>query len=214
MHRSFRGLPPARSTSPSREGRTPARLPTPIRSYHQLMNSRTDEALRRLDEQHEILRRAVDSVPPERRELKPAPDRWSVAEILEHIAIVERRLEKLFASRIAEASASGRDIDQASLPDLHPWDWRRTLDRSRRVIAGEAVRPTGTLDFDSAWAAAEQSYASFCRTVAASDGIPLGQMIYPHPVFGPMNLYGWVDFVAGHEGRHALQIEELGSLAG
>jgi hypothetical protein len=33
--------------------------------------------------------------------------------------------------------------------------------------------------------------------------------VQPHPVFGPMNLHGWIEFVAGHEARHAAQIREV-----
>jgi hypothetical protein len=173
------------------------------------MHSRTQSLLQYLDEQHELLRRAVESVPQAWRERTPSEERWSVAEILEHIAIAEVRIEQLFASKVAEARAAGLGAEQISLPDLSPWDRSRALDRSRRVTSGEAVRPTGTLDAAAAWAAVERSFQSFRRTVAASDGVPLGQIVQPHPVFGPMNLYGWAEFVAGHEARHAAQILEL-----
>jgi hypothetical protein len=31
----------------------------------------------------------------------------------------------------------------------------------------------------------------------------------PHPVFGPLNLKQWVEFVGQHEKRHLAQIEEI-----
>lgn len=158
-----------------------------------------------------MLERAVESVPRELRNVKPAPDGWSVAEILEHVGLVEGRLEKLFASKVAEARAAGLGAEQASLPDLHPWDRSRVLDRSRAVTAGEAVRPTGKLDPDAAWLAVERAFEAFRETVRASDGVPLGRIVQPHPVFGPMNLYGWAEFVGGHEARHAAQIIDLRS---
>lgn len=177
------------------------------------MQSRTEELLRYLDDEHKILRRAVDLIPPDQRDIKPSPDRWSVAEILEHLALVETRLEKLFASKVAEARASGLGPEQASLPDLYPFDRTRVLDRSRAVTAGEAVRPTGRMDAATAWAAVERSFAAFRETVRASDGVPLGRFVHPHPAFGPITLYGWVEFVAGHEARHAAQIAEIATVA-
>lgn len=175
------------------------------------MHSRLAELLDHLEEQHGVLERAVESVPRELRNAKSAADRWSVAEILEHIALVEVRLEKLFAAKVAEARAAGLGAGDSSLPELHPWDRSRVLDRSRVVSASEAVRPTGQLDADAAWIAVERSYEFFCRAVRASDDVPLSQIVHPHPVFGPMNLYGWAEFVAGHEARHAAQIIELRS---
>jgi uncharacterized damage-inducible protein DinB len=172
------------------------------------MHSRTEDLLSYLEAQHESLRRAVESLPLERRTIRPSPDRWSVAEILEHVAIVEARLEKLFASKVAEARALVGP-EEAALPDLHPWDRTRVLDRSYSVTAAEAVRPRGQLDPQAAWLAAEGAYQSFREAVRASDGVPLGRIVQPHPVFGPMNLHGWVEFVAGHEARHAAQILEM-----
>lgn len=171
------------------------------------MNARTEALLRYLEEQHDVLRRAVESVPPERATKRPARDRWSAAEILEHIAIVESRIEKLFTSKVAE-SRPASETHEASLSGQRAWDRRWVLNRSRPVTANPAVHPTGKLSFADAWAAAERSYESFCAAVAASDGAPLGSIVHPHPVFGPLNLHSWVEFVAGHEARHAAQIRE------
>ena len=32
-------------------------------------------------------------------------------------------------------------------------------------------------------------------------------MLYPHPTFGPLNLYQWLAFVGIHQSRHRRQIE-------
>ncbi len=43
-----------------------------------------------------------------------------------------------------------------------------------------------------------------------ADGLALGNFSYPHPMFGPLDLYQWLVFVGLHESRHACQIRELG----
>jgi hypothetical protein len=32
---------------------------------------------------------------------------------------------------------------------------------------------------------------------------------YPHPAFGPLNLYEWLAFIGIHEARHLRQVEAL-----
>ena len=44
------------------------------------------------------LRAAVDVVPESKRTTRSAPDRWSVAEILEHVAIVNSRIAAMIVT--------------------------------------------------------------------------------------------------------------------
>ena len=173
------------------------------------MHPRTEELLRHLDTQHERLRAAVDSIPRERREVKPSPDRWSVAEVLEHLSIVETRIERVFSKRLAEARGVGLGRERETSPVVATIDMDRVLDRTRRITAAEAAIPTGKLDADAAWAAAERARNTLCDAVRDADGLALGEVIHPHPVLGPINLYQWIAFVGGHEARHAAQVIEL-----
>jgi len=42
--------------------------------------------------------------------------------------------------------------------------------------------------------------------VEAVDG---ASATYPHPAFGPLNLYQWLAFVGAHEARHLRQLERV-----
>jgi hypothetical protein len=176
------------------------------------MHPRTQELLRHLDTQHDRLRAAVESVPRARREAKPSAERWSVAEVLEHLSIVETRIERVFTKRLAEARAAGLGPERDATPVVGTIDMDRVLDRTRRITAAEAALPTGKLDADAAWAAVERARDTLCNAVRDSDGLALADVIHPHPVFGPINLYQWVAFVGGHEARHAAQVMELREL--
>ena len=177
------------------------------------MHPRTEELLRHLDTQHERLRKAVESVPRERRERKPSPERWSVAEVIEHLSIVERRIERVFSAKLAEARAAGRvEVERDQSPVVGTIDMDRVLDRTRRITAVEAALPSGNLDAEAAWSALETARNSLRDAVCSADGLALGEIVQPHPVLGPINLYQWVAFVGGHEARHAAQVMELREL--
>ncbi len=59
------------------------------------MHSRIAEALDYLDTERADLQAAVDLVPTKLRERAPASDRWSVAQVLQHLTLIESRIVPL-----------------------------------------------------------------------------------------------------------------------
>jgi len=173
------------------------------------MHPRTKELLDHLDKQHGRLRRAVEDVPRAQREVKPSPERWSVAEVVEHLSIVETRIGHVFMVKLTEARAAGLGKERDASPVVGTIDMDRLLDRTRRITAAEAALPTGKLDCEAAWAAHERAREAICSSVRSADGLALGEVMHPHPVLGTINLYQWIAFVGGHEARHTAQIIEL-----
>lgn len=175
------------------------------------MNPRTAKLFEHLDHHRANLRTAVSGIPPELRSQRPAPERWSVIELLEHLNLVERRLTFLFNQWVAEARAQG-------LPPEDEADFELTesleviLNRGYQVTASEAVRPRGEIDEAAAWAALEEARENLKATVLGFEGLPLGGVVRPHPALGPLNFYQWVEFVGWHEARHTAQICENGVL--
>jgi hypothetical protein len=175
------------------------------------MHPRTKELLAQLDEDREALRTAVDEVPAALRERRASPDAWSVAEVLEHLTLIENRILPFLVQGIGELRSRNAAPDSETSSVLGGIDRALVLDRSRRITAGEGVRPRGELDAASAWAALESARRSFREAVASSDGLPLREVTRKHPVLGPIDLYQWILFVAVHEARHTAQIREIGA---
>ncbi len=88
------------------------------------MHPRSEEVLNYIDKTRTELRAAVDSVPSDARNQKPAPDQWSVAQVLDHIAIVHSRVATAIGKWIAEAQA----------------DWSRPRDFKRLVAQHNSSR--------------------------------------------------------------------------
>ena len=74
--------------------------------------------LARLEQSRAALREAIARVPPHQRDQPPASDRWSVAGVLEHLALVDERSTGILGSKIAEARAAlpPEEGDPALLP--------------------------------------------------------------------------------------------------
>lgn len=172
------------------------------------MHPRIREVLTYLDAQRALLERAVAAVPPELRARRPSPERWSVAEVLEHVALVESQVNWLIATRLDAARAAGLGPEQDTDPVLPTFDLSRALDRSRPLEAGESTQPRAGLDASMAEAALTHARESLRATILSADGLALTQLSAPNPVLGPLNAYQWVLFIGAHEARHAEQIQE------
>ena len=136
---------------------------------------------------------------------KPAADRWSVAEVAEHIALSETAILQLVTERVMKAPASkpapGAPTDEAVI--------KLITDRSSKAQAPEVLKPTGK------WASREELTKDFSasrdKTVAyvKETGEDLRGHSAPHPALKTIDAYQWVLLIAAHSARHTAQIEEI-----
>lgn len=173
------------------------------------MHPRIQEVLEYLDTTRTELARAVEDVSLPRREERPGPDRWSVAEVLEHLAITEKRVVRMMAGRIAAAKADGLSAELETSPVLDSINRARVIDRSHRATAPDMIQPRSEDDAASVWSAMQQSRANLREAILAADGLALGEVTQQHPALGLINLYQWLIFVGSHEARHTAQIREI-----
>lgn len=173
------------------------------------MHPRIQEVMDYLDTTRAALTSTVESVAPANRDKRPGEDRWSVAEVLEHLAIIETRIAQLASGKLAAARAAGLGPETETSPVLDTVDRARILDRRHRATAPDMVRPRSEHDATAAWSALEQSRTALRAALVANDGMALGEVTQEHPVMGVINLYQWVIFVGAHEARHTEQIGEI-----
>jgi hypothetical protein len=162
-----------------------------------------------LDESRSALRSAVASVPADARGRKPAADRWSVNEVLEHLALTEARFAAQVAGAIDQARAAGLGPEHEPRVPLDDVIRRRLVDRTERRQAPEAALPTGTLDEQAAWEALGRAHDRFRRALIDAEGLALGTVYAEHRRWGALTPYQWAEVLAGHAKRHAEQIAEL-----
>lgn len=173
------------------------------------MQPRISEVLTHLDTNRATLERVLADVPPALREQRPAPERWSAAEVLQHLALTEAGITRLLESHIADARAAGLGAESETGSMTGTFDYARVLDRTRKLTASDAQQPVAALDADAAWAMLEEQRARLRAVVIAADGLALGEVTVPNRVLGPLNAYQWMLFVGGHEARHTAQIGEI-----
>ena len=173
------------------------------------MHPRIEEVINYLDTERSALGKAVESVPPELRDKQPGADRWSVAQVLQHLMIIEKRIGLGMTKWVTDARTGGIGPETETASVMNSLPLELIIDRSQRRTSPEEVRPSGDIDAASAWAALEKSRETLRAAFLVGDGMALSQVIQPHPVLGPINLYQWMLFVGSHEIRHTAQVIEI-----
>ena len=170
------------------------------------LHPRIEELIEFLGEHRRGVYEAVAAVPASLRDRKPAPDRWSVAEVVEHLAIIGQRVAALLSKRVMEARAIGVGPDSQT----SSVDPAAVVDRTVRVTSPSLVQPTGTLDAAAGTRALVQAHAAMISSLQNANGVSLESLMQTHPVFGPLNLYHFIVALGLHDQRHAAQIREIG----
>ncbi len=159
-------------------------------------------ALKLLNDTRDGVTAAVRGLSETQWNFKPAPDRWSIAQVVEHLALIEDLIQTSVFANIEKApagDAASKPSDAALLAKL--------ADRSTKYQAPEPAVPTGR------WTLAEalQHFdAARAKTIAFLEATPgLRQHAIAHPVLGNLDGYQWVLAVAGHSSRHTQQILEV-----
>ncbi len=138
---------------------------------------------------------------------KPAPDRWSVAEVAEHITISELTLGGLVQQKIMQSPAAPEKRDQVKGKD--EMILQRVPDRSHKAQAPEFLKPTGRwtteADLVKAFEQARAANVDYIRTTNDD----LRDHFFDHPVFGTLDGYQWLLLISAHSARHTEQIEEV-----
>lgn len=168
-----------------------------------------DQLIDHLAHNRALLREAVQSVPEALRETSPPAGGWSVAQVVQHLVLTDRRFGQLLTQ--ATAQLKGHGVDQYDVDAfLQSRKLQAVLDRSFKVEAWEAIRPTEDWDARHAWQLLEEERERLLELIRSTTGMPLGQAHHPHRILGELNLYEWIAFLGTHEARHAQQIREIG----
>jgi hypothetical protein len=151
---------------------------------------------------------AVAGLSQQDLERRPGPDEWSVGEILHHLLLTETSIARLAVRQLERGFAAGLAPDSAPEESVLPrMAHLPVADRSRRLPAPDFTIPTPALARDEVLEQLGRSREALLATLERGDGYDLSGLTYPHPLFGPIDMYQWYLVCGYHEGRHTEQIE-------
>jgi hypothetical protein len=171
------------------------------------------QLIEKLDASQKKLFAALQGVSEAEWHWKPAPDKWSIAEVADHIDLAEIKTPQLVhdmatnapATPEKKAEVSGKDQRVASeIPD-------RT---QHRMMRPDFLAPT---DRWPSPAALEKDFlVNRAKTLAyvRTTQDDVRSHMAPHPEMGVMDGYQWLLLIAAHCERHTAQILEIKAMPG
>jgi hypothetical protein len=166
-----------------------------------------ESVLKDLQRTHDKFLQSIAGLSQKQWTFKPAPDRWSVAEVAEHIAVSESTLSGLVEKQIMSSPAAPEKREQVKGKD--ELILQRVPDRSHKAQAPEFLRPTGRwateADLTKAFEDSRKATMDYARTTNDD----LRDHFFDHPAFGTLDGYQWLLLISAHSERHTAQIEEV-----
>jgi hypothetical protein len=166
-----------------------------------------ESLVKNLQTTHDGFVQSITGLSEKQWRFKPAPDRWSVAEVAEHITIAESALLGLVQKQIMATPAAPEK--RAEVKGKDETVVKALEDRSHKAQAPEFLKPTNR------WANRDELTKTFEEERKATmdyvktTNDDLRDHFSPHPILGPMDAYQWLLLISAHSARHTKQIAEV-----
>jgi hypothetical protein len=158
-----------------------------------------------------LLAEVARGLAPEQARYREAPERWSIAEVLEHLVVWESFMLDAVQGALQRPAEPEKRAEAAG---KEPLVLGLASSRDRKLKAREAAQPAGR------WSDVGEMLAEFrarrAKTVAfaQSTQADLQSHFFKHIVFGDLDCYQWLVAMGQHTLRHVAQIEEIRRAAG
>lgn len=185
----------------------PAAPKTSAAESSTLTKDERDHAIDYLKQTQKDFLAATEDLSDAQWKFKTAPDRWSIAETAEHIAVTEQTIWELVSGKIMKSPAAPEKAAEAKGKD--EIILTKVPDRSRKAQAPEALRPTGR--WATRGALVKDFEAKRAQEIAylAETKEDLRNHFEEHPALKTMDAYQWLIFNGAHCKRHTAQILEV-----
>jgi hypothetical protein len=170
----------------------------------ELTQADKDKALQYLEATKKDVLDATAGLSPAQWNFKPAPDRWSIAECMEHIAAAEDFIRDNIVNGVMKAPpVPGRDVAAIDAGILENVPARKT-----KVQAPDPIKPTNR------YGSPEGSIKHFVESRAITeDFLKTTPGLRDHAADSPSgakwDAYEFILLIAAHSERHTNQIKEV-----
>jgi hypothetical protein len=162
-----------------------------------------DRILEKLTSSQQRLLQSADAVPAHHWKTRPQRDKWSAAELVAHLILVERSVVGT-ADRIAQKTPKRFSFFQRLHLPIRIVEARVIRQKAPPAVTPEALEEKETM-LASLREMRERTLAFLEETKSRN----LAQYRWRHPFLGSFDMYEWFQFVAAHQARHEKQMREI-----
>lgn len=140
---------------------------------------------------------------------QPAPGKWSIGEILDHLSLAERSIARVVSRLLQQAAGRGLIGEPESMePPQHQID-REMFNAP--ATAPESVLPSLGRPLERLLASLEESRERLLEVSSRADGRVVGNVTIRHFQLGELHFYQWLVLEGAHESKHLAQIRQIKS---
>lgn len=160
------------------------------------------------DKIRERLKETVSGLTGEESMSLPEGEKWTIAQIVEHLSMVEYGMTRISAKLLRAAESAGKKSDgRVRLSE----DFIRKMDgiRAQKLEAPEMVRPSGKQTIQESLAKMEENRRRLYELKPLFEQFECADFKFPHPILGELTATEWLALIGGHEARHLEQIKRI-----
>lgn len=160
------------------------------------------------DNIHEQTKQFVASVSDEQATTLHDGEKWTLAHIIEHLALVQNGMAKISAKLLNEAKNTFKKSNgEAVLSE--GFVQKATEARQLKFEAPERIQPTGTLTIAESLAKMAETRKILENLRPLFETVECSGFSFPHPFMGDLTAHEWLTLIGGHEARHQRQIKNI-----
>lgn len=160
------------------------------------------------DQIHEKTREMVAGLSDDQGAFLPEGDNWTMAHLVEHIAIVQDGMMKISAKLLNEAKAADvKSSGEAVLSDN--FKQKAAEAQQTKFQAPERVAPTGNQTISQSLEKMAETRRTLEDLRPLFETVECSDFKFPHPFFGDLTAHEWLTLVGGHEARHLKQVADI-----
>lgn len=155
------------------------------------------------------LKETVSNLTDEQANFLPEGEKWSAANLVEHIAIVENGITRISAKLLTEAQAAGAAAAGGEAKISEDFLQKLSQGRTQKFEAPERVHPSGKWTIAESLAKLDENRRKLEELRPLFESVECSDFKFPHPAFGDMSAHEWLALIGGHEFRHIEQIKKV-----
>ncbi|HEV8160621.1 MAG TPA: DinB family protein [Pyrinomonadaceae bacterium] len=160
------------------------------------------------NEIREKTKQLVADLTDEQTAFLPESEKWTIAHIIEHIAIVQDGMAKISTKLLTQAQAAGKTADGAARLSEN-FVQKAAEAKTLKFQAPDRVHPSGNQTIEESLKKMDETREKLEELRPLFESVECSDFKFPHPFMGELTAHEWLTLVGGHEARHLRQIENM-----
>ncbi len=160
------------------------------------------------DKIRENLKQVLSNVSAEQAGVLPEGETWSIANIAEHVSMVDHGMTRICAKLLngaKEAGLSSNGAVSVRSESLQKFAGAKGV----KITAPETVQPRANLSIAESLAKIDENRIVLDELRPLFESVGCDGFTFPHPAFGDLNSNEWLVLIGGHGARHTAQIQRI-----